>query len=153
MEAFGAPFGYRVGGDVEAGRKVVPEGGVLRREDRDDPGVGQRLGETVDRAGQYGLPAQQAELLGQLSAAAAAPATISTPIDFMCRVVSVYFPAFSSPAFFAGASAVAGAGSGSESSCVMRSSSFTSPLSSSMMRSRTYSKAARFSFAIGSAGS
>lgn len=56
------------------------------------------------------------------------------------------------PRYFA-ATGAAGCGMTSESSCVMRSPSFTSPFSSATMRSRTNSNVARFSFEIGSAGS
>ena len=45
------------------------------------------------------------------------------------------------------------AGRTSESSCVICSSGLTSPLSSAVMWSRTNSNSARFSLAIGSAGS
>lgn len=70
-------------------------------------------------------------------------------VRFRCRHMR-YFAAVVSPA---GAEAAGACGITSESSCVMRSSSFTSPFSSAAMRSRTNSNVARFSFAIGSAGS
>ena len=90
-----------------------------------------------------GMPSRNRNCLGRAPPARLPlpPATMMTPV----RSIGLSFYCLS------GACTVAGRTS--ESSCVICSSGLTSPLSSAVMWSRTNSNSARFSLAIGSAGS
>ena len=74
VEPLRASRGDFVFGDIETRREVFPEPDVLFGKYRHDLRAGQRRGERVDRARQYGHAAQKPELLGPCAACAASAA-------------------------------------------------------------------------------
>ena len=70
VEPGGASLDDAVRSDFEAGGEVAPESDPFARQHHDDPCLGDRPDESIDREGQYGTSAQYLELLGYSAAAA-----------------------------------------------------------------------------------
>lgn len=96
VEPFGPAGRGTVCGHVETSGIVLPEADVVGRQDDDDLGVGQRLGEVVDRMGQDGQPVEQHELLGQVVSHARAAAA-SHDDDTYVRCYAFHISFFPNP--------------------------------------------------------